>query len=288
MANTVIWNKHDYVTKLRERLNANTTWKDIMDVKISDVRTIVNGTLSTEPSVVIGTRGTAYAYGDFTITADTCTISTYYNIPMFIDEADRTQQAYFGSPEIADFQGKKVNEYLESATLATHASWADFGAGDLANTSANDTTQITVSSTNIDDIIRAVKRYVYSKNGADLASQYGFFIVWRPEDYELLEAFVQANGFNEADMALKNGIAIGMNYMGVNHYMSTKHTANHLFAGVRKVGKTMGILRGTYGKAKFIEDPGNVSGLGIVTRIDHGFAFPASGTKDLSLDINVV
>jgi hypothetical protein len=272
---------------MRERLNANTNWKEIMDVKISDVRTIVNGTLSTEPSVVIGTRGSAYAYGDFTITADTCTISTYYNIPMFIDEADRTQQAYFGSPEIADFQGKKINEYLETATLATHASWTNFGAGDLANTSANDTTQITVSATNIDDIIRAIKRYINSKNGADLAAEKGYFIVWRPEDMEMLEAFVQANGFTEADYALKNGIVAGLRYMNVDHYMSTKHATGHLMAGVKKVGKTMGILRGTYGKVKFIEDPGNVSGLGIVSRIDYGFAFPASGTLELTLDVNV-
>lgn len=189
---TLLWNQHDYVTKLRQRLNAVTTWKEIMDVKISDVRTIVNATLSTEPSVVSGTRGTAYNYQDFVLTADTCTISTYKNIPMFIDEADRTQQAYFGSPEIADFQGKAINEYLETAMLATHASWTNFGQGDLDNTSANDTTAITVSSTNIDDIIRAIKRYIHGKNGTDLANEYGFFIVWRPADYELLEAFVQA------------------------------------------------------------------------------------------------
>jgi len=284
-----VYNKHDYVTKMRQRLNAITNWKEVMDVKISDVRTIVNGTLSTEPSVVTGTRGSAYNYQDFVITADTCTISTYKNIPMFIDEADRTQQAYFGSPEVADFQGKAINEYLETAMLATHASWTNFGAGDLAGTSANDTTQITVSSTNIDDIIRAIKRYVHSKNGTDLANEYGFFIIWRPADYELLEAFVQANGFNEADIALKNGIPVGMRYMGVDHYLSTKHASGgHLFAGVKKVGKTMGILRGTYGKVKFIEDPAKVSGLGIVSRVDYGFAFPASGTLDLSLDVNVV
>lgn len=287
MANTVIWNKHDYVTKMRQRLNAATNWKEIMDVKISDVRTIVNGTLSTEPTMVTGTRGTAYTYKDFAITADTCTIDQLKVVPILIDEADRTQQSYFGTPEIADFQGKLANEYLETAMLASHASWTNFGAGDLANTSANDTTAITVSATNIDDMIRAVKRYVHSKNGTDLAAENGFFYVWRAADYELLEAFVQANGFNEADVALKNGIPVGMRYMGVEHYLSTKHTSGHLMAGVKKVGKTLGILRGTYGHAKFLEDPGQVSGVGIVTRLDYGFAFPASGTKELTLDVNV-
>jgi hypothetical protein len=268
-----------------------------MNVQYSDVRTIVTGWLSTEPSVVSGTRGTAYAYQDFVLTQDTLTISTYKNIPMFIDEADRYQQSYFQQMEIADFQGRKINEALESQTLAQHASWTDFGAGDLANTSSNDTTQITVSSSNVDDIIRAVKRKIYNANGVEMATERGIFFIWRPSDYELLEAFVQANGFSEADVALKNGIPVGMRYMGCDHYLSTLHTANHLFAGVKKVGE-LGILRSTYGRTKFLEDPpisvttnAPASGLGIVSRVDYGFKF--SGTANsagwalLVQDVNV-
>lgn len=292
MANTVTYNKHDYVTKMRERLNKSTNWKDIMNVNISDNRTIVNSVLATEPSVVSGTRGTAYNYEDFTLTADTLTINTYKNIPIFIDEADRYQQTYFKQMEIADLQGKKINELLESQVMAQHASWLDFGAGDLANTSADDTTQITVSATNIDDLIRAIKRKIYAGNGIDLAVEHGFFCVWRASDYEFLEGFVQANGFSEADVALKNGVPVGMKYMGMWHYLSTSHTANHLFAGVKKVGKDIGILRSTYGKVKFIEDPAKLSGLGIVSRVDYGFSFPSAGPtgqtlKSLGCDINV-
>lgn len=258
-----------------------------MNVIYSDVRTRVNSYISTEPSVVSGTRGTAYNYEDFVLTADTLTISTYKNIPIFIDEADRHQQAYFGSPEIADFQGKKINEKVESATLAEHASWKDFGQGDLDNTSANDTTQITVSATNIDDLVRANKRKLYANNCVDAAVENGVFFIWRAADYEFLEAFVQANGFNEADVALKNGVPVGMRYLGAYHYLSTSHTANHLFAGVRRKGD-LGILRSTYGKAKFIEDPAKLSGLGIVSRVDYGFSWPTSGDLQyLYADINV-
>ena len=189
MANTVLYNKHDYVTKLRERLNRPTNWQDIMNVIYSDVRTIVNSVISTEPSVVTGTRGTAYAYADFALTADTLTIDTYRNIPIFIDEADRHQQSYVDQMKIADFQGKKVNEYLQSQLLAQHGSWVDFGLGDLNNTATDDTATITVSSSNIDDLIRALKRKIYTNNGVDLAMEHGFFIVWRPADYELLEGF---------------------------------------------------------------------------------------------------
>lgn len=285
MANTVTYNKHDYVTKLRERLNRPTSWSEFMNVIYSDNRTIVNSYISTEPSVVAGTRGTAYAYEDFVLTADTLTISSYRNIPIFIDEADRYQQTYFQQMEIADFQGRKINELIESQVLAQHGSGKDFGDGDLNNTSADDTTQITVSATNVDDIIRAIKRKVYANNGVEAAINRGFYIVWRPTDYELLEAFVQANGFSEADTALKNGVPVGMKYLGVEHYLSNDHTANHLLAGVKR-SADLGILRSTYGRAKFIEDPAKTSGLGVVSRVDYGFSFPA-GNAHLTVDVNV-
>ena len=290
IGNTVVWNKHDYVMSMRRRIDSPQTWKDVMNVKYTNNRTFVNGAMTTEPPVVGGTRGTAYAYETFTLQADTGTISNYYNIPMFIDEADRYQQSYVDQMKIAEFQGKKINEKLESLVLAQHTNWTDFGVGDLANTSTDDTAQITVSATNIDDIIRAVKRKIYANNGVDLAVENGIFIVWRATDFELLEGFAQANGYTEADMALKNGIPVqkGFYYSGVTHYLSNSHTANHVFAGIKGMG-AIGILSGTYGKAKFIEDPGLTSGLGIVSRVDYGFDWCATSLyyKEFFIDLNV-
>ena len=100
MANVVVFNKHDYVIKLRQRLNRPTNWKDVLTVKFADVRTIVNAVISVEPAIVTGTRGTAYAYEDFTLAADTLTIDQTKTIPIFIDEADRHQQSYFRQMEI--------------------------------------------------------------------------------------------------------------------------------------------------------------------------------------------
>lgn len=290
MANTIVYNKHDYAMKMRARIAKPTTWKDVLEMKISDIRTFVRGSMTTEPSVQSGTRDSAYSYQNYTLAQDTGTISTYRVLPMLIDEADRYQQSYVDQMEIADFQGKKVDEYLESQVLAQHTSWTDFGVTDLANTGDDDATAITVSASNIDDIIRAIKRKLNTNNGVDFAIEKGVFIVWRPADFEMLEAFVQANGFTEADIALKNGIPVqrAFRYMGVDHYLSTQHTANHVFAGIKKLG-TIGILRGTFGKVKFVEDPGNVSGLGIVTRVDYGFDFCASTSyyKEFFIDLNV-
>jgi len=289
LANTIVWNKHDYVVKMRERINHPACWRDVLNVKVADVRTIVNASLTaaTEPAVDTGTRGTAYTYNDAILLADTLTIDQYRVIPVLIDEADRHQQSYLGQMEIATYQGKKFTEYLEAQMLAQFASWTDFGAGDLANTSTDDATQITVSGTNIDNIIRAIKRKLYKNNGVDFAAEKGIFIVWRPTDFEFLEEFVQANGFTEADLALKNGIPVekAFKYLGVYHYLSNEHTANHVFAGIRGMGE-LGILRSTFGRVKYIEDPGLVSGLGVVSRLDYGWNFPAYHAQFV-MDVNV-
>lgn len=273
--------------QMRARINKPSCWKDILKVKYSDSRTIVGSYMSVEPAVVSGTRGTAYNYEDFTLTADTLTISTYKVIPMFVDEADRNQQDYLSQMNLASFQGKKIDEKIETETLAQHGSGTNFGVGDLANSSADDTTAITVSASNVDDLIRAIKRKLYANNGIELAVSNGIYIVWRATDFELLEAFVQANGFTEADISLKNGIPVqkAFRYMGVDHYLSNSHATGHLLAGIKKCAE-IGILKGTYGKAKFIEDPAKQSGLGIVSRVDYGFNFPAQ-LAEFTMDINV-
>lgn len=302
MANTITWNRHDYVQQMRTRIATPTCWTEVLDVRYSDVRTIVNGSIN-DMSATAGiglvpasyTRGAAYVWDDFTIAQDTCTIQYTYVEPMFIDEADRHQQSYVDQMNIASFQGKKLNEKIESLMMAEHGSWTDFGVTDLANAGANDATPIPVSPSNVDDIIRAIKRKLYYNNGVDYAVERGIFIVWRAQDFELLEAFVQANGFTEADVALKTGIPVqkAFRYMGVDHYLSNSHTANHLFAGIKGCGM-IGVLRSTFGKAKFIEDPasgltayGPLSGLGITTRVDYGFNW-AAYIIQFCMDLNVV
>lgn len=298
MPNSIVWNKHDYVQRMRARINKPTTWMDVLNVRFSNVRTIVNGHMSVEPTAVAGTRGTAYNFQNFTIAADTLTISSTQMIPVFIDEADRIQQTYVDQMKIAEFQGKIIDEKIESlfldATVGAGTNGTDFGITDLAGGADDDTSQITVSASNIDDIIRAIKRKLYANDGVEFASERGIYIIWRATDFELLEAFVQANGFTEADISLKNGIPVqkAFRYMGVDHYLSNSHTDNHVIAGIKKSAE-LGILRGTFGKVKFLEDPAisvstapQGSGLGIVARVDYGFNFP-SQLAEFTMDVNV-
>ena len=276
----------EWMTKLQERLDHPTCWREVMDVIYSDTKIFNVPYMSTEPSVTTGTRGTAYTFSDFTLSTEALDISQKYMEPVFIDRADMAQMPLVSQMQMAEQQAAHMNERIESYVLGRHASWTD--VGDVAGViTSGSTSAITVSASNIDDIIRGVKRIITVANGKSLADKNGIFFVWRPADFELIEQFVQANGFNTADAALKNGLdsAGGYYYMGAYHYQSNDYTAGHVFAGVKKIGK-LGILRSTYGKTVVTEDPNLQSGFGIVSRIDIGTLFPTKHVT-LVLDLNV-
>lgn len=278
----------EWETKLQERLNHPTSWKKVARVIYTNkqVLNVPYIPVGNEPVMQTGTRGTAYGFSDFSVTNNTLTITTYKPIPVFIDRADLAQCTLVDQMGMADLQGQKINEWVESAMLGDHASWTnigDTGGGVIGLAS----TAITVSPTNIDDIVRAIKREIVKANGLDLANQNGMFIIWRPADFELLEAFCQANGFVTADSYLKDGLPFeGFKYMNVEHYQSNDYTAGHVFAGVKTL-YTIGILKDTYGQVIVTVDPLNQSGVGIVSRVDYGLLTPTHYLPVL-FDVNVV
>lgn len=288
MANTVIYTT-DYETTLQRRLAHPQNWKEVCDVIYTDTRTITTGYMSTVPAVQTVTRGTAFNAQDFALTAENFTISTGRDIPIFVDFADQAQTGYNTQMEIAETQGDLLNEFIEANVLAQHASWTNVGDSGGTITSGV-TTAITVSASNIDDIIRGIKRIIRKANGQSRMRTKGVFIIWRAEDFELLEAFVQANGFTLADIALKEGTIEGFKYMGVEHYWSNDHTAGHLFAGVKKTQR-LGILRSLYGKMMTQDFPAGASG-GILSgtlfysRVDVGHLTPTNWATTV-FDINV-
>ena len=225
-----------------------------------------------------------------TMSTETLQILTMNYDSVYIDYADQAQSTYATAANMADLLGKKLNERMGTLVLADAANETNFGdtGGGVLGLAA---TQITVTANNVDDIIRGVIEQVNTANGFDLAKQNGLFIEWRPADWTFVVQFMQANGFNMADAALKNGGQIGIEYMGVYHYVSTQHTANHLFAGVRKV-KKLGLLRSTYGKIYDVDHPasstaGFLSGTQIYGRLDYGFK-TQTNIAGLVFDVNVV
>lgn len=285
VANTVTYSTL-YEDVLQDRLDHPTTWKEMCDVTYTDTQVISSSYMSTTPSVQTVTRGTGHSMQTFAETAETLTISTGRDLGLFVDWADLAQSPWTKPAELFDRIGALLNEYIESAVLAQHASWTDFDNASIGGAAGN----ITVSAANIDDIIRGIKRKIREANGQMLMAQNGVGIVWRAADFEILEAFVQANGFSTADTALTNGTVEGLKYLGVYHYWSNDHTSGHVFAGVRKLQR-LGILRGTYGRAHTIDFPAGdtntyLSGRSFYSRVDIGHSTPTA-YKPLIFDVNV-
>lgn len=272
----------EYSEKLQEALDEPNKFKDIADVRYTNTRQLFNP-YGTDPTAASGTRSCPYSLQSVQQTTDSVTISTFYILPQFIDRADLAQSTFQNQMDLAKRQGILLNEQLESAFLTAYSSATDMGTQTFTNTAG--ATAITVSATNIDDIIRAVKREIREANGESLANRNGIFIVWRPADLEILEGFMQANGFATADRALGEGAVQGIQYMGVTHYSSNLLPASHVAAGVKKV-VTLGILKATYGQIVITQDPELRSGIGIITRVDYGTEI-WNNILPVSFDINV-
>ena len=214
-------------------------------------------------------------------------LTTNYDA-VFVDYASQAQSNYAKVADLGVLLGKKLQERVESIIGANHSNWTDFGdtgAGVLGLAS----TQISVSATNVDDVVRGVIEQIYTANGFDLYRENGGFIQWTPAQWTYMVQFMQANGFNLADASLKNGGTVGIDYLGLFHYVTTLGTANHTFAGVRKVQK-LGLLKETWGKIYKTETPasstaGFLSGTAIHGRLDYGLKVQTN-VKPVVFDVN--
>ena len=221
---------------------------------MTDHGVISSSYMSTTPSTQGVTRGTGAALQLFAETAQTLAITTGRDFGLVVDLADLAQSPWTKPAELFDRIGALLNEYIEGQVLGQHASWTDVGdAGSGAVASAT-TTALAVTASSIDDIIRGSKRIIRVANGQSLMNSNGVGFVWRATDFEILEAFTQANGTSSADKFLEQGTVEGLHYLGADHYWSNDGVAGHVFGGIKK-GQRLGILRGTYGKAHTIPFP---------------------------------
>ncbi len=300
MANTVIY-QAVWENKLAQRLDKPQNWKDVCDVVYTDAQTYNFPLVSTsnEPAVATLTNTAAgrsllsnvIPFVSVTQTNETLSIVTAEIDSVYLDYADQAQSNYAKMADMGDLLGKKIGERMEAIVLGNHANWTNFGdtgAGVLGLAS----TAFTVSATNIDDIIRGLIREIQNANGYEKYLENGGFAVWRPGDWEVLVAFMQANGFKFADEALADGGngRIGKEVMGLYHYVTTSAATGHVMAGVRGIQK-LGILKATYGKTYVNEMPasstaGSLSGTQIHTRVDYGMLVQTN-MAPVIFDVNV-
>ena len=298
MANTIIL-QEVWENRLAQRLDKPQNWKETCDVMFTDTKTTVLPYVSAANEPAVQTLLTSVADRSdvtkvivpqsVTMATETLDIVTMNYDSVYIDYADQAQSNYAKVANLADLLGKKIGERVETLVLSQATSQTNFGdtGGGVLGLGAG---QITITAANIDDVIRGVIEEIYTANGFDFYKQNGGFIEWRPEDWTFVVQFMQANGFNLADAALKSGGQIGIDYLGVYHYVSTSHTANHLFGGVRKIMK-LGLLRSTFGKIYPVEHPssstaGFLSGTQVYSRLDYGFK-TQTNVAGLVFDINV-
>jgi hypothetical protein len=289
-------------TKLAERLDKPQNWKDVMDVMYTDTQVTNLPYIGTagEPAVatIFSSAATRMTLSNvvtlvaLTQSSETLSIVTTEYDAVYLDYADQAQSQYSKWVNMGDLLGKKIEERTEALVLAdalNDTNLGDDGSGNVALAA----TQLTVTSSNIDDICRGVIEQIQTANGFDLYKSNGGFVIWRPADWTKLVTFMQANGFTFADEALRDGGngRLGKEALGLFHYVSTSHTANHLFAGVRKV-KKLGLLKSTFGKTYVTETPssstaGFLSGTAIHTRLDYGFK-TQTNVAPIVFDVNVV
>ncbi len=266
--NTIVY-AEDWAVKSQERLAEKNKWKEVCKVEYTDTKVLHNPYI-TDASVQTGTRGSAYTHQAITLTDENVDITTFKILPQLIDRADLAQQTYVKQMEMASSQGVLLNEAIETGMLAEHAQWTNFDNASIGGAAGN----IAVSESNIDDIIRGMKREIREANGEELMERNGAFIIWRPADFEKLEAYAQAQGYNTSDGYLKNGTSQGFIYMNVAHFSSNKHASGHLFGGVKGLFH-LGICKSTYGQVVVDSEPatadGAVSGIAVVMRVDYKF-----------------
>lgn len=256
--------REDYAVKLQEMLDEPNKFKDICTVVYTDTRVIHNPYL-TDVTVQTGYRGTAYTMLPTVQTDEYVTVEKYFIAPQRFDRADLAQCTYLKQMEIAERHAILLNEKVESAVYANYSNWTTFDNTQIGGSAGN----ITVTSSNIIDIVTGVRREITEANGDSLYNRNGGFFVWRPADFELLVQFAMANGFVTSDDAIRNGAKQGWNYAGFTHFSSNLLTAGHVMAGVKKAPYVY-ILKSTYGQTMIDDkDPGLVSGISIVDRIDY-------------------
>ncbi len=273
-----------YETKLQERLNAPMVWKEVTNVVYTDTGIVRNPYL-TDATVSSGTRGTGYTSVAVATNDETVSVTDYDYSAMHIDDADLAQKSFSDFMEIADNMGTLLNEKMESSMLLEHAQWTNIDNANLGGAAGN----ITVSISNIKQIIAAVKTAIRTAGGKNVAERNGIFIQWREADFEKVELLASSEGFNVADDALKNGIKQGFKYLGVEHYSTSKNVAGHVFAGVKKAMNTY-VVKSTYGRVKEITNPvvggAQISGIGLESRIDRKFK-TWNKMVPVAFDINV-
>lgn len=207
-------------TTMQEILHSATVTEAIADVDRSGRKVIQNPYPST-PSVTIQALAGTYTPATFTTTDEALTVSQEIILAEHIYDFEDSLSSFDLFQNRAENMAWKAKDKLDTYVLSTVLSTASINT--LAVTSGFATYGVLKALGNLQGLVAG-----YS------TSQNDVFLVIENTD---VAAFIQAqvsNGFQMADMALKNGF-MG-NYLGVDVYVvrSGQTTANHRLAGIKR------------------------------------------------------
>ena len=271
----------DFAERVQMRLDEPNVWKEVCEVQYSDIKNL-HFPYVADITLQSNTRSSPYTFQALTETDETLEIAQVAIAPWFVSAADKAQKSYADYMDLADHMTSQIDENIETFVWKQYSAWDVFDGADIGGAAGS----ITLSITNVGAVIRNLRKLILTAKGGTLLNKNGGFIVWKPADFAIVEAFYQANGFVSADDVLQNGVKIGFTRGGFTHYVSNFLAGGRGAAGVKKVLK-VGILKSTYGDLLVdAQDPGSLRGTGFRLAADYGvktFNFAKSLLFDMAL-----
>ena len=198
--------------------------KRLVALAISTVSTkndrVFHNPYNSTPSGADGTATTAYSVEDFTSTDDTLTVSRRAVASEHVDSIEELQTNYNLAMQRSTRHAYVVRDKIDQYVLNLPVSLsgvADIDDGDFGGTDGN--AKVT-SSTNIEDVANTIMEKVALNNGA---LDRGMFWVVSPFEVTDMASYMQNNGFNVADAAIKNGF-VGSPFAGLDIFVSNNLT----------------------------------------------------------------
>ena len=159
----------------------------------------VNRPYTSDFQVNTYTKGTAVSIQDITATNEYLTVDTTKEVSFYVDEIDRIQNIYNAADIRAGKAGYRLSNEMDGAFLAeVENATYDFDDGDIGGTGGN---PITLSTSNTVKSFSLLKAMM-NKNSIEADRVWD--VVIDPASASFIEQQVVANGFNTADLALRN------------------------------------------------------------------------------------
>jgi hypothetical protein len=222
MANTIQdgTTKQHWMPKVQRELDKRLVALGICEVYRGPDRVIHNPYNSTPTGSDGAVSSPSYTVEDFTSTDDTLTVNRRADAAEHVDSIEQLQARYDLAMQRAERQSYVVKDKVDQFVLNLPVSLSgvtDIDDGDFGGTDGNP--KVT-SNTNIDDVANTIIEKVGLANGA---ADKGMFWVVSPYEVTDIASFMQNNGFNTADAAIKNGF-VGQPFAGLDIFVSNNLT----------------------------------------------------------------